>query len=77
MQELLTGKRRLSGFKQKWKETTLDKIGVFTKGKAIKKTDIVETGLSCIRYGEIYTKYDIIVEEAESHVSLDVIASLT
>ena len=35
MQDLLTGKRRLTGFTEEWKETTLGKIGIFTKGKGI------------------------------------------
>jgi type I restriction enzyme, S subunit len=72
MEELLTGKKRLEGFNETWKEITLDKIGVFTKGKGIKKTEIVDSGLSCIRYGEIYTKYNIIAEEIHSHIPLDI-----
>ncbi len=72
MQELLTGKRRLTGFTEEWKETTLGKIGIFTKGKGIKKTDITDTGFSCIRYAEIYTKYDVFVKETQSHISLDI-----
>jgi type I restriction enzyme, S subunit len=72
MQELLTGKRRLTGFTEEWKETTLGKIGIFTKGKGIKKTDIADTGFSCIRYAEIYTKYDVFVKETQSHISLDI-----
>jgi len=72
MQELLTGKRRLAGFEEEWKERTLKEIGVFTKGKGIKKTEVVDYGLQCIRYGEIYTKYDIFVEKTQSHIPLDV-----
>jgi type I restriction enzyme, S subunit len=72
MQELLTGEKRLEGFNEKWKETTLGKIGIFTKGKGIKKTDIADTGFSCIRYAEIYTKYDVFVKETQSHISLDI-----
>jgi len=72
MQDLLTGKRRLTGFTEEWKETTLGKIGIFTKGKGIKKTDIADTGFSCIRYGEIYTKYHVFVKETQSHISLDI-----
>jgi len=72
MQELLTGRKRLVGFKEKWKETTPEEIGIFTKGKGIKKTELADIGLSCIRYGEIYTKYDIFVEKTQSHIPLDV-----
>jgi len=72
MQELLTGKRRLAGFEEEWKERTLKEIGVFTKGKGIKKTEVVDYGLPCIRYGEIYTKYDVNVNETQSHIPSDV-----
>jgi len=72
IQELLTGKRRLEGFNGKWKETSLEKIGTFAKGRGIKKTDVLDTGLPCIRYGEIYTKYNVYVKEPLSHISVDV-----
>ena len=72
MQELLTGKRRLAGFNDKWKETTLNEIGVFTKGKGIKKTEISDMGLQCIRYGEIYSKYDTSVEETLSNIPIEI-----
>lgn len=57
MQQLLTGQRRLPGFNGKWEHKTLGKLGSFSKGKGIRKDDVVPDGLPCIRYGEIYTHH--------------------
>ncbi len=58
MQELLTGKKRLPGFKGEWEESQLGNIGVFLKGRGIKKDEVVPEGFPCIRYGEIYTHHN-------------------
>lgn len=41
-----------------WKIKTLGEIGTFSKGKGINKSELREQGLPCVRYAEIYTKYD-------------------
>lgn len=41
-----------------WKIKTLGEIGIFSKGKGINKSELREQGLPCVRYAEIYTKYD-------------------
>ena len=38
------------------------------RGKGIKRTEIVDHGFPCIRYGEIYTSYNISFTDALSHV---------
>jgi len=53
---------------REWKKTTLGNTGYFTRGKGIKKTDVSDTGVFCIRYGEIYTKYDFFVENPLSKI---------
>jgi type I restriction enzyme S subunit len=50
------GKRRVSNF------------GVFFKGSGIKKDEVKEEGFPCIRYGEIYTKYNRVVYEPISFI---------
>jgi type I restriction enzyme S subunit len=40
--------------------------GHFKKGKGIPKSQIVNKGFPCVRYGEIYTSYDFVVEEFHS-----------
>ena len=43
-------------------------IGNYSKGKGIKKDEVRETGLPCIRYGEIYTKYNHKFESVETFI---------
>lgn len=56
-QQLLTGKTRLPGFSKEWKVCTIGDIGLFSKGRGIKRDDVSDDGVACIRYGELYTRY--------------------
>lgn len=58
MQQLLTGKTRLPGFEGEWRKCRLADIGQFSKGSGIKRDDVADEGVGCIRYGEIYTVYN-------------------
>ena len=69
MQELLTGKKRLPGFSGKWEEKMLGEIGSFFKGKGIKKDDVINEGIPCIRYGEIYTTHDNYIKSFKSFIN--------
>lgn len=68
MQELLTGKRRLPGFSGEWEVKRLGELGVFSKGKGIKKDDVENDGLPCIRYGEIYTQHNDYIRNFRSFI---------
>lgn len=57
MQQLLTGKTRLPGFVLPWSDARLGELGVFLRGKGIKRDDVRRKGVPCIRYGEIYTTF--------------------
>ena len=57
MQQLLTGKTRLPGFGGAWEKKWLGELGAFSKGRGIKREDVSDTGLPCILYGELYTRY--------------------
>ena len=57
MQELLTGKSSLPGFSGAWETKRLEDLGSFSKGRGIKREDVSDAGLPCIRYGELYTRY--------------------
>ena len=57
MQTLLTGKKRLPGFKGAWKKVRLGQLGEFRKGSGILRDQVLEAGVPCIRYGEIYTTH--------------------
>ncbi len=58
MQELLAGRTRLSGFGGEWETRQLGDLGTFSKGRGIKRADLRETGVRCVRYGELYTRYE-------------------
>jgi type I restriction enzyme S subunit len=38
-----------------WEVKKLGEVGTFSKGKGIRKDEVVADGIPCIRYGEIYT----------------------
>ena len=39
------------------------------RGAGIKRTEVTEEGIPCVRYGEIYTSYDIWFDECISHTN--------
>jgi len=49
----------------------LGEIGTFIRGKRFVKTDIVEDGVPCIHYGEMYTHYNVWAEETKSFLKPD------
>lgn len=51
-----------------WKEAELRDLGTFSKGKGIPKSEVVESGLPCVRYGEIYTSHNYLVREFLSFI---------
>ena len=62
---------RFKGFYEEWKETLLNNIAEFRKGKGISKSDIFDNGnLECIRYGELYTIYNEIIVKVVSKTNL-------
>ena len=69
--EKLVPKLRFSGFDAEWFEVKLDNIAKFSKGKGISKKDISEEGLECVRYGELYTKYNEVIYEINSKTNLN------
>jgi len=71
MQRLLSGKQRLPGFIEIWRDMSLGDIGEFTKGKGITRAEVCNSGLSCIRYGEIYTTSDYVKTEFTSFIAQD------
>ena len=68
MQQLLTGKTRLPGFRGKWETKRLGDLGPLSKGRGIKREDVSFEGLPCVRYGELYTRYHNYILMAESRI---------
>ena len=38
------------------------------RGNGIKRSETIETGFPCLRYGEIYTSFDVILDKPRSFV---------
>ncbi|VGO13379.1 Type-1 restriction enzyme EcoKI specificity protein [Pontiella desulfatans] len=74
MQQLLSGQQRLPGFFKGWKTVRLEQIGEFYKGAGIAKSELSETGVPCIRYGEIYTNDDFVIKTFRSFISKELAA---
>ncbi|QOC22751.1 restriction endonuclease subunit S [Wenzhouxiangella sp. AB-CW3] len=68
MQQLLTGQTRLPGFTGGWETKRLGDVGTFYKGQGIRRDDVSNEGVPCIRYGEIYTRYGDCVLTPESRI---------
>ncbi len=65
-------KLRFKEFSGEWEEKKLGDITKFSKGKLISKEDITETGIECIRYGELYTTYGEVITKIVSKTNLNV-----
>lgn len=54
-----------------WKTFKLKDIASFFKGKGISKTDVSDKAMTpCIRYGELYTTYNEVIETTKSYTNL-------
>ena len=70
MQRLLTGKTRLKGFTQPWKEVKLGEIFNIKKGQGLSKDVLDSKGVyKCILYGELYTKYSEVIKNTISRTN--------
>ena len=54
---------------ESWEWTRLDSICDLVRGSGIKRSDIVDEGLPCVRYGELYTTYETSIDTVASHTS--------
>ena len=51
---------------------TIDEIAVdIYRGSGIKRDQVTEEGIPCVRYGEIYTTYGVWFEKCKSHTKLE------
>jgi type I restriction enzyme S subunit len=75
MQQLLTGKTRLPGFTESWSTKSLGVLGTFLKGRGVKREDVRNVGIPCIRYGELYTTFTDYTSEARFYVEPEIAAT--
>lgn len=50
---------------------TIGDLGSLTRGKRFVRTDIVENGVPCIHYGDMYTYYGLKAETANTHITAE------
>ncbi|MFZ4816673.1 MAG: restriction endonuclease subunit S [Phototrophicaceae bacterium] len=55
-----------------WEVVNLSNIGRFSKGKGIRKDQVLTSGIPCIRYGEIYTHHNDYIRRFYSFISPEV-----
>lgn len=73
MQQLLTGKKRLTGFSEEWKTVKLNDLGFFFKGMGVPKDKVNAEGkYKCLTYGDLYTKYEIKIDNVKTYISQDI-----
>ena len=49
----------------------LSDLGKFIKGRGITRADLVQSGIPCLRYGDLYTTYGDVTDKLTSYVSDD------
>lgn len=55
-----------------WRWARLNGLATLTRGSGIKRSEVREEGLPCVRYGELYTTYDTEIGMPHSFVDRDV-----
>ena len=59
-----------------WHNVKLRDIAIdIYRGSGITREQVTEDGIPCVRYGEIYTTYNIWFDECKSHTKIDNIAN--
>ncbi len=57
---------------ESWEWARLESICDLVRGTGIKRADIASDGLPCVRYGELYTTYETLIDMVVSHTSKEV-----
>ncbi|HEL1642041.1 TPA: restriction endonuclease subunit S [Streptococcus suis] len=62
---------RFPEFKDAWKQRKLREVATFVKGNGYSKKDLVIEGSPIILYGRLYTKYETVISEVDTFVSVE------
>ncbi|WP_105130125.1 restriction endonuclease subunit S [Streptococcus suis] len=62
---------RFPGFTDAWKQRKLREVATFVKGNGYSKKDLVIEGSPIILYGRLYTKYETVISEVDTFVSVE------
>lgn len=55
-----------------WEVKKLAEIGRFFKGKGVPKIEITDKGFYCLTYGDLYSKYDVVIKNIKSFIPKEV-----
>ena len=72
-----SGAEWLGEVPEHWEVRQLGRIGRFSKGNGGTKEDEVESGVPCVRYGDLYTQHRFFIQKARSFVSQETFKSYT
>lgn len=75
MSNAASNTQTLQRFSGKWETKQLKELGQFSKGRGIKRDDVSDEGLPCVRYGELYTRYQDYILKAASRIPPSVAAT--
>ena len=67
-----TDSQRFGG---QWETKRLKELGPFSKGCGIKRDDVTNEGVPCVRYGELYTRYQDYILKVASRIPPSVAAT--
>ncbi|HEM5311378.1 TPA: restriction endonuclease subunit S, partial [Streptococcus suis] len=62
---------RFQGYTDAWELRKLGEVATFAKGKGYSKQDLVADGSPIILYGRLYTKYETIISEIDTFISVN------
>ncbi|MDG4510492.1 restriction endonuclease subunit S [Streptococcus suis] len=62
---------RFQGYTDAWKQRKLGEVATFAKGNGYSKKDLVIKGSPIILYGRLYTKYETVISEVDTFVSVE------
>lgn len=74
---LLDGSVRLTDARSDWETAMVGGLGQFLKGRGLTKAELVDVGVPCIRYGEIYTAHHNWIRSLTSHIAASTAMSST
>jgi type I restriction enzyme S subunit len=70
-------KTELGEIPEDWEIKAMKDLGSFDKGKGISKKEVTESGIPCIRYGEIYTTHHFKIKEFFSFIDKETTSEST
>ena len=57
---------RFNGFTEGWEQCSLGELASFSKGYGYTKSDLADSGNPIILYGQLYTKYETIIDAVDT-----------